>query len=71
MSRTIKLNGVECAVSKSEAKEAENLRLAMSAPYNSSKYAQQRFDDWLKAASSPEMRQRRVNVGLALQLAVA
>lgn len=70
MSRTIKLNGIECAVSKTEAKEAENLRLAMSAPYNSPKYAQQRFDIWLMAASSPEMRQRRVNVGTALNLEV-
>lgn len=68
MSRIIVLNGIKCQVSKSEAIEAETLRQHLSHPQSAPGYVQARFNRWMAASSSPAMRERRLNVGKALNL---
>jgi hypothetical protein len=62
----IKLNGVECAVSKSEAKEAEAIRFALSSKMSDSAIAHYKL--WVNAADTSEARDRRLKVGVALKI---
>jgi hypothetical protein len=68
VARFIKLNGIDCEVSKTEAKEAEAIRLALSSAYNNPGYANARFHLWLDDADNENATARREAVGRALKI---